>query len=155
MSLCIVEMIMKSFTRKNQTKNNKKKSNIMSYKYEEFLEWPVKQLQSYLAVRGLRKSDRHVELVARAFSAMELQLPILQSEEEQRKELQKNYEDRLSHFGISDPLNYMTESTNDVTKWPPIDPGNIFGCILKRREFDADYIGEYKDQKAYSYFDSW
>ena len=29
----------------------------------------------------------------------------------------------------------------------------IFSYILRVRDFDADYIGRYKDQKAYSYFD--
>ena len=32
--------------------------------------------------------------------------------------------------------------------------GNIFAFILHKRDFNTDYIGKYKDQKAYSYFDS-
>ena len=59
-----------------------------------FLEWPVKQLQGYLSVRGLNTSERHVELVARYFSAMELKLPFIQSEEEERLQSQKNYFDK-------------------------------------------------------------
>ena len=31
---------------------------------------------------------------------------------------------------------------------------NIFEYILRMKEFDKEYIGKYKDQKAYSYFDS-
>ena len=30
----------------------------------------------------------------------------------------------------------------------------IFTFILKHKEFDAKYIGKYKVEKAYSYFDS-
>ena len=32
--------------------------------------------------------------------------------------------------------------------------GNVFSYILKKKDFNADYVGKYKDQKAYSYFDS-
>ena len=37
---------------------------------------------------------------------------------------------------------------------PPVNLGNIFEYILSMREFNNEYIGKYKDQKAYSYFDS-
>ena len=40
------------------------------------------------------------------------------------------------------------------TKWPVITIGNIFALILKNKEFNMEYIGKYKDQNAYSYFDS-
>ena len=32
--------------------------------------------------------------------------------------------------------------------------GNIFAFILHKKDFNTDYIGKYKDQKVYSYFDS-
>ena len=38
--------------------------------------------------------------------------------------------------------------------WPEVNLGNIFEYILRMKEFDKEYIGKYKDQKAYSYFDS-
>ena len=31
---------------------------------------------------------------------------------------------------------------------------NIFSYTLKKRDFDADYIGKYKGQKAFSHFNS-
>ena len=40
--------------------------------YDDFLELSVKQLTDFLTVRGLSTSGRKVELVARAFTAMEL-----------------------------------------------------------------------------------
>ena len=43
---------------------------------------------------------------------------------------------------------------DDLTKWPYITLENIFSYILNRRDFDADYIGKYKDQKAFSYCNS-
>ena len=32
--------------------------------------------------------------------------------------------------------------------------GHIFDYILKKRDFQRDHIGRYKDEKTYSYFDS-
>ena len=56
--------------------------------YEDFLELSVKQLTDYLSVRGLNTSGRKVELIARAFAAMELKLDIIQSSESQSNSLQ-------------------------------------------------------------------
>ena len=41
-----------------------------------------------------------------------------------------------------------------MTKCPPVDLGKIFACILSNKEFDSDYIGKYKDEKACSYWKS-
>ena len=41
-----------------------------------------------------------------------------------------------------------------MTAWLKVNLGNIFEYILRMKEFDKQYIGKYKDQKAYSYFDS-
>ena len=43
---------------------------------------------------------------------------------------------------------------DDVTRWPSVDLGKIFSYILKIKEFDAEYVGKYKDQKGYSYYQS-
>ena len=54
-----------------------------------------------------------------------------------------------------DPLEIEhTHKKDDVSSWPKIHLGNIFEYILTTRDFKKDYIGRYKDQKAYSYFDS-
>ena len=63
-------------------------SNIPLTTYEDFLELSVKQLTDYLSVRGLNTSGRKVELIARAFAAMELKLDIIQSSESQSNLLQ-------------------------------------------------------------------
>ena len=62
---------------------------------------------------------------------------------------------RLRDFDLDDPK--KCENSNkkdDITLWPKITLGNIFEYILSLREFNYEYIGKYKDQKAYSYFDS-
>ena len=107
----------------------------------------------YLAVRGLKVSGTRVELVARAFVAAELNLPIIESTEEHQNRLILEYEKRLASLAISDPC-LVNEPVDDVTVWPPVSLGSIFSYILKVRDFDREYVGKYKDQKAYSYFDS-
>ena len=98
-------------------------------------------------------SGTRVELVASAFAAAELNLPIIESTEEQQNRLKLEYEKRLASLAISDPC-LVDELVDDITKWPPVSLGSIFSCILKVRDFDREYVGKYKDQKAYSYFDS-
>ena len=63
--------------------------------YEDFLELSVKQLTDYLSVRDLNTSGRKVELIARAFAAMELKLDIIQSSGSQSNLLQSNYKIKL------------------------------------------------------------
>ena len=108
-----------------------------------------------MAVRGLNQDGRHAELVARAFVAMEMKMAIVASEEDQKLQLEKDYSDKITHLDVADPSSFINLATNDLTKWPNLDTGHIFSYILKNRDFnDTDYIGIYKDQKAYSYFDS-
>ncbi|CAH3185090.1 unnamed protein product, partial [Porites lobata] len=41
---------------------------------------------------------------------------------------------------------------DDVKEWPEVDDGKLFSYILRTKAVDVDYIGKYKDQKAYSYW---
>ena len=68
----------------------------MASSYEDFLEMGKSQLTDFLSVRGLSTSGVKVELVARAFTAIEMKLPILVSSEEQQKLLSTEYQTRLS-----------------------------------------------------------
>ena len=51
-------------------------------------------------------------------------------------------------------LNHPKEQMIDILQWPHIETGVIFAYILKVKGCDLEYIDIYKDQKAYSYFDS-
>ena len=87
----------------------------------------VNTLVDFLAVRGLKTSGKKVELVARAFSAVELNLPIVQSSEEQQAKINKEYESRLKTFEICDPFSIEeSQRSNHITKWPKLDCGAIF-----------------------------
>lgn len=124
--------------------------------FQDFLEMGVNNLKDFLTIRGIGTSGyRKPELVARAFSAAEMDVPIIMSSEEQTKLLKVNYDRRLLELKLPDPkLISAMQKVDDITSWPKIDLGIIFEYILNVRDFDTEYIGKYKDQKAYSYFDS-
>lgn len=128
----------------------------MAHTYEDFMSFGVGTLKDYLAVRGIASSGYNkIQLVARAFSAAEMGLPIIMSSEEQAKKLNNEYVERLKEFGLVDPQKIPIDiRIDDIKAWPKINLGNIFAYILSTRDFDTDYVGKYKDQKAYAYFDS-
>ena len=72
-------------------------------KYEDFLELSVKQLTDFLAVRGISSSGRKVELVAKAFAAVELGFNIIESTEQQQTNLDKKYKKKLTELNLPDP----------------------------------------------------
>ena len=79
-----------------------------------------------------------------------MKLPIVTSSAEQKAKLKIEYENRLKRFDIRDPESVdAAERSDDILQWPKIDVGAIFSYILKIRDFDYDYIGWYKDEKAY------
>ena len=41
---------------------------------------------------------------------------------------------------------------DDVKQWPEVDDGKLLSYILRTKAVDVEYIGKYKDQKAYSYW---
>ena len=51
-------------------------------------------------------------------------------------------------------LTVATGLMMSCTKWPSVDLGKLFNYIIGKKEFDLEYIGKYKDKKAYSYWKS-
>ena len=123
--------------------------------YEDFLEMTRSELEDFLAPRNLSCNGSKRELVARAFTAWELKLPVKISYEELQTKLRVEYERRLTVHGIQDPKTYPENAwKKDVSQWPLLDLGKLFEYILENREFGNDYIGKYKTQKAFSYYKS-
>ena len=124
--------------------------------YDNFLSMNENNLKDYLTVRGISVSGYNkIGLVALAYSAVEMDLPIILSSADLTKNLKEEYRKHLREFNILDPKIIEKElQVDDLTVWPKVNHGNIFECILRMKEFDKEYIGKYKDQKAYSYFDS-
>jgi len=124
--------------------------------YEDFAEMGRGALVDYLALRGLSTSPRKIELIALAYSAFVSHANNLHTAEI-RTNLKNKYAEKLKRHNINkkEPLSVTSDCpVDDVTKWPSLDLGRIFSYILKIKEFDAEYVGKYKDQKRYSYYQS-
>ncbi len=74
-------------------------------------------------------------------------------EEELEKIIATEYKKILESFKIQDPL-ASNNFEDNVRNWPPVDLGKIFHYILNSKAFEADYVGQYKVKKAFSYFKS-
>ena len=125
--------------------------------YDDIASLSKSQLINILHIRGLKFSGKsRPELVALAFSAIEMQLPVKMTNDERMTALDENYRQRLVEFDLSlDPRN-VDDSDKSVSldALPAVDVSKIFQFILSKNEFDNNYIGSYKLKKAYSYFDS-
>ena len=112
-------------------------------KYQDFLKLNTKQLSDFLAVRGLNTSGRKVELVARAFAAVELKLDIIESSEQQLEKLRHACNELLRKLEVPDPNEIdKSKRTDDLAKWPVVTIRNILAFNLKNKEFNVDYIGK-------------
>ena len=125
-------------------------------KYSDFLSASKSTLITYCSVRGMSTSgNTKTELVAKAFTAMEMKFEMIMSSDEQQKKISDLYENTLLTHGFEDPkLVPEEEKIDDMTKWPYVDLGIVFKHILGPRMFNRDYIGKFKKEKAYKYFES-
>ena len=123
--------------------------------YDEFLSITLGSLSDFLSLRGLSTTGRKVELVARAFSAWEQNVPLKINQTQQSASLANEYLKRLADNNLQDPWVIPDcDFVNDVSKWPGVDLGNIFSYILRVKAVDSEYIGKHKDEKAFSYWKS-
>ena len=75
-----------------------------------------------------------MELVARAFSASEMNLPLVLSSAQEKQSLIKDYNKQLQEYGLTDSLKIpVSERTNNSYNWPWINLDQIFDYILKTR----------------------
>ena len=84
----------------------------------------------------------------------ELGVPQKFTQEQIVESIKKEYVRRLeSHEIKSDPNLLGNELWNDdLSMWPHVDDGKLFSYILHVKVVDVEYIGKYKDEKAYSYW---
>ena len=123
--------------------------------YEDFLNLSLKQLVSFLPVWGVSTTGCKVELVARTYTTMELNIAVIKTAEEQEKKLKQLHTDKLKALDLCEPNSVPMENRKDlVAEWPSVTMGSIFSYILKKKNFDSEYISKYKNQKAFSFFDS-
>jgi hypothetical protein len=131
---------------------------------DEFRLWRVDQLRTFLLKRGLKVSGRRKdELVALAFGAVEMGVPIKSSAEEEERARAAQYHSLLNTRDgqLPDPFvdltdGWLNESVG-MTQWPPIMQFDIGDYLLdhtKDRDIAKRMISDYKEGKAFSYFDS-
>ena len=115
--------------------------------YDDFLLINVNNLKDFLTVKGISVSVYNkIELVALAYSAAEIDPPIILSSADLTKNLEGECSKRLREFNILDPKNIEKElRVDDLTVWLKVNLRNIFEYILRMKEFDKEYIGKYKD----------
>ena len=123
--------------------------------YEEFASNTIGNLKDFLSARGLSYTCSKQQLVSRCFVAWESKTPLKFTEQQQISRLQTEYDTRLKEENIDDPRSFKDEVwSSDVKNWPKVDLGQIFSFVLSRKEQDMDFVGHYKTQKAYSYYQS-
>ena len=120
----------------------------------DFMSFGNNSLKSYLAMCSFSVSGRKREFVARAFIAAEQKTPIVFFATEQEAKQKQDYVAMLKEKGFGD-ANWTDgkDKSTVITKWLAITAGNMFEYILRVKDFDYEYIGKYKDQKACAYFD--
>ena len=85
--------------------------------YDNFLSMNENNLKDYLTVRGISVSGYNkIGLVALAYSAVEMDLPIILSSADLTKNLKEEYSKRLREFDILDTKNIEKElRVDDLT----------------------------------------
>ena len=130
---------------------------------DDFRRWKVPQLKEFLRNRGLKTTGTKDELTALAFGAEQLSVPVKLTAEEEIIQKKKQYQSLLNANGeqLPDPFteledNWICEEKR-VEKWPPILQIQIAEFILtaeQGRDLGKSLLSDYKEGKAFSYFDS-
>ena len=76
-------------------------SKVEQTTYDDFLEMTKSELEDFLAPRNLSCSGSKRELVARAFTAWGLKIPIRISDEELQAKLRDEYNNRLKKHNMA------------------------------------------------------
>lgn len=121
--------------------------------YEEFASSTIGKLKDYLSARGYSCQGNKQQLVSRCYVAWETKAPLKFSEKQQQEILKKEYTNRLKECDIEDPQSYDKDLWSlELKNWPKIDLGKIFAFIISKKEQEMEFIGNYKSQKAFSYY---
>ena len=91
--------------------------------YDNFLSMNVNNVKDYLTVRGISASGYNkIELVARAYCAAEMDLPMILSSADLTKNLEEEYSKRLREFNTLNQKNIEKElRVDDLTVWPKVN----------------------------------
>ena len=118
----------------------------------------VKELTSFLRLRGLKVSGRKKELVARTWCAIEQGVPIQMTAEEVEVEIKKEYGNKLVIDGTTlkspfDTKEGWLEEADGIIYWPMLLYPDIFNYLcFYPSELPSKDLSDYKNSKAYSYY---
>ena len=139
-------------------------SSYENLSFEDFKLWKARELRVFLRDGGLKITGAKEELVALAYAACQLSVPLKPSAAEEHKVKQEQYSALLNIGGktIPDPLTELTAKwigeKDGICNWPPIFHLQIAEFLLTVEQsstgLNKRLLSDYKDGKAYSYFDS-
>lgn len=129
---------------------------------DDFKRFKVPELNAFLKERGLKSAGRTKdELVALAFAAEDMEVPIKQTAKQDRLDKAADYFKRLTtpDGKVPDPLEIKDGwigENEGVHKWPPIMSVDITAYLLPQPNQDIGkrLLNDYKEGKGYSYFES-
>lgn len=138
--------------------NNEEKRALDDFKRQR-----VNELKTLLQMRGLKVTGTKEERVALAYGAEQCSFPLKVTTKQEEIAKAKQYKNLLHIRGeqLPDPLRDLAENTwtNEVSgkkMWPPIFSVQIAQFLLTTNQKDLGkrLLSDYKEGKAYSYFDS-
>ena len=124
--------------------------NESSTTLEDFLVMSSSELQYYLQQQGLSVLGTHSSSATRALIAFEQKVEIKSTADQIAKQLKNDYRELSMKHNLNDPLS----SSIDINYFPATHVGQIFNYTLKAKAFEAEYIGQFKVNIAYTFFKS-
>jgi hypothetical protein len=127
---------------------------------DNFLNWKVDALRSFLERRGLSRDGTKQELAALCFAATKMQVPIVPNCDNILKENKQQYQKilTLGDTVLPDPFTLckgLFEEKEGIKLWPTVSISDISLYFMDRNDpKSAKYLNEYKVGKAYGYFAS-
>jgi hypothetical protein len=138
------------------------------YSLADFNTWKVNALKAYLSKRNLKVEGNKAKLVARAFAAWEIKVPLAETNVQLEIEKNQSYQSLLT-IGTDGSAVILPDPCKDILPWKsekegmkdwhPVYFSDICVFILSRHAgkdvgMRERILNEYKEGKAFRYFDN-
>jgi SAP domain len=129
----------------------------------EFTLWKIDRLKQYLRDRGLPVSGKKAELIALAYGASYFNIAKKPTAKENDRERCNRYRALLSvdcGSMLPDPMSDLVtgwiDEMSGMSMWPPTMYGDLAEYLVdtSERSLRTRLLTDYKEGKAFSYFDS-
>lgn len=128
---------------------------------EDFSHWKIEALRSFLSQRGLSIGGNKQELVALAFAANTLNMPIIPTAVEIEKSKLECYKNLLKVGDVILPDPFLIfdkweDETQGMSHWPPVFITDVTTFLMKYESEEKAqlHLNQYKIGKAYEYYTS-